>query len=308
MIISAMNSDTHAQLSAKAYDVAANHSAPSRMAPPIEPGEGFLPSTSERPPSRQPRALFWPVVIVGGIFGSWLGYMLIKGSGGGVDAARAPASNMDSFLKDLDAKPARNDPAVHKLIMAALDDYGAKGRQAISAIEKQLADDNYLSSDQKQRLKAMFGEDILSRENLSSLRVKLINTVHGLDYLKSYEENGSVGPVIYVGDFARHPALNPDAPAYTPSSQGGRGLIILNKKYVDDLVNSKSDKKKEEVGHIMAHESTHMRISTDDHWYGPEKPTGADTSTALNNADSIAYGIDFLSGVHAKNAHRKDET
>lgn len=308
MTISAMSNDTHAHLSAKPYDVAASSPAASRMVPPIEPRDGFLPSASERPLSRQPRALFWPVVIAGGILGSWLGYMLIGSGGGGVDAAQAPVSSMDSFLKDLDAKPARHDPAVHKLIMASLDDYGAKGRQAISAIEKQLADDNYLSSDQKQRLKAMFGEDILSRENLSSLRVKLINTVHGLDYLKSYEENDSVGPVIYVGDFAGHPALNADAPAYTPSSQGNRGLTILNKKYVDELVNSKSDKKKEELGHIMAHESTHMRISTDDHWYGPEKPAGADTSTALNNADSITYGIDFLSGAYAKSAHRKDET
>lgn len=306
--INGLKSDIHAYHSAKPGDVSANAFPSPLIGRSTGPSTDFVKMADGPVMSRQPRGLFIPAVIASAIFGGLLSYAL-AGRSEKAGAAEPPMSKTDQFLKDIDAKPLKSDHAAERLITKSLDLWAKKTEQAISVIDKLLYDENYLNDDQKSVIKSIYGNDIFSMSNLYSLKKKYVATLHGLNYLKSHEENGI--PVIYIGDFSKNKEMDSSAPAYTPSyydpSKGRHGFTVFNKQYMDEIKRFESAHAPEELGHLLSHESSHMMAKTDDYFYGQKLPPEASTETALKNADSVAYGISSLNNIYIENKNRKEE-
>lgn len=291
---------------ARQGDVVAGDPAPSRVAQPVDRSGNF--PAAQASASREARVgpLFAAVGVgvVGALLGSVLGYVLAP-----VESAPPTALTTEQFLKKLDAEPVRSDPASYELTKASLDASIDKTNKAIESVNRLIDDENYLSNAQKSEFKGILGKDILNKDNLLSLKKSSINVLHGLNYLKSHEENNR--PVIYMGDLSKDTRLDRNAPAYTPSvfdpAKGRYGYTILNKQYMKELTGMQSEKKRDELSHIITHEVTHMMMSTDDHWYGPKTPAGYSTPDALKIADAVTYGIDFLSRLSSTSKPKKDE-
>jgi len=306
--VSGQKNDIHAYHLAKSNDASTNTSLQPRIDRLAGPFADFAQSTNQLAKSRKTRGIFIPAVIASAIFGGLLSYAL-AGSSEKAGAAHPPMSKADQFLKDIDAKPAKSDRVGNELITNSLNVWTEKAEQAVSTIDKYLYDNSYLSDDQKSEIKGIYGDDILSTDNLSLLKKQFVATLHGLNYLKSHEENGMT--VIYTGDFSKHKWIDSHAPAYTPSyfdpSKGRHGFTVFNKQYMDEIRGFAPAHASEELGHLLSHESSHMMAKTDDYFYGPKLSPGASTETALKNADSIAYGISSFSKIFIYNKNRKVE-